>query len=405
MNNPRRFTPGTSRPSAPTTPRSANKVLPTPPTSAIPVFRVPDDSAEGANTTSRPETGSMASAQPGVRPKLPIEGFAKNRRIQPDGNVRGANSPARPSRVPVHSTTNADYSARPQRIFGQSNGLLPSLSPPPLSPALLTRSIHQGFPRPFSPPEDQDNARNLDINQENELDPLGTHTSASGALDSTPVYQRAPQAHSSSRQASIRRQNTPIMSFQEDFDESGMESPSPSKRPATGDHGDQAPNKRMRSVLDHSHDQNLHGDRYLSQEQPLSTAPHASQVSLPHGYYSTTLEAYIEAHQSEWIAAQKRWETCTMEEWQNGPKGTYHPKCMRSRLLPGPTMTELAAELDKVMSMVKTFMAKRMEVYAGINNDVQVHKARLDGRDTQLGKEKERLIKQAGGLAGGFIPS
>ncbi|KAJ1311692.1 hypothetical protein OPQ81_010165 [Rhizoctonia solani] len=143
------------------------------------------------------------------------------------------------------------------------------------------------------------------------------------------------------------------------------------------------PPKRMRSMLNHG--RNLDEDRYLSQE-PVSTAPQPSQTSLPHGYYSTNLEAYIEAHQSEWIAAQKRWETCTMEEWQNGPK-------------------ELTAELEKVMDMVKTFMAKRMEVYAGINKDVQTHKTRLDGRDAQLTKEKGRLIKQAGGLAGGFFPS
>ncbi|CAE6429066.1 unnamed protein product [Rhizoctonia solani] len=392
MNNPRRFTPGVSRPSAPTTPRSANKALPTPPTSGTPTFRIPDDGAnhnsEGTNTISRP----TASTQPGVRPRLPIEVFAKSRRPQPGVDIRGANSPARPGRVPVHSAMNADHSARPQRIFGQSNGLLPSVSPPPPLPGLLTRSVQQNlstrFSSPFSPPEDQANAINTGIEQEDEVDSPDPHTPASGPLDGTTTYQRELQAHLSTRQVSIRRQNTPVPDFQEEVEDSVTESPSPSKRRAAGDHGHQAPKKRMRSTLDHTHEQNLDDDRYLSQEQPLSTAPQASQASMPHGYYSTGLEAYIEAHQSEWIAAQKRWETCTMEEWQNGPK-------------------ELAAELDKVMDMVKTFMAqvKRMEVYAGINKDVQTHKARLDGRDAQLAKEKERLVKQAGGLAGGFIPS
>jgi hypothetical protein len=44
-----------------------------------------------------------------------------------------------------------------------------------------------------------------------------------------------------------------------------------------------------------------------------------------------------------------------------------------------------------------------MEVYAGINKDVDAHKTRLDARDAMLAKEKERLVKQAGGLAGSFI--
>lgn len=42
-----------------------------------------------------------------------------------------------------------------------------------------------------------------------------------------------------------------------------------------------------------------------------------------------------------------------------------------------------------------------MEVYASINKDVQIHKAHLDARDALLAKEKDRLVKQAGGLAGG----
>jgi hypothetical protein len=44
-----------------------------------------------------------------------------------------------------------------------------------------------------------------------------------------------------------------------------------------------------------------------------------------------------------------------------------------------------------------------MEVYAGINKDVDTHKTRLDARDAMLAKEKERLVKQAGGLAGSFV--
>ncbi|KAG8691967.1 hypothetical protein FRC11_000841 [Ceratobasidium sp. 423] len=391
MNNPRRFTPGIPRPSAPSTPRSANKVLPTPPTSATPAFRVPENSAADRNSesvNSRPQTSPIASAQPGVRPKLPIEGFAKNKHARPGVGSRGMNSPARPSRVPVQSIVDAEHSSRPQRIFGQSNGLLPSLPSPPPPPALLTRPVQQNVPArfssPFSPLEDQANTGNHDVEQqEEELDTSGPHTSISGPPDTTTVYQRALQAHSSALQVSTRRQNTPVPDFQDEFEDSGMESPSPAKRRVAGDHGHQVPTKRMRSTLNHG--QNLDEDQYPSQE-PFSTAPQPSQTSLPRGYYSTSLEAYIEAHQSEWDAAQKRWETCTMEEWQNGPK-------------------ELTAELEKVMNMVKAFMAKRMEVYAGINKDVQTHKTRLDGRDAQLAKEKGRLIKQAGGLAGGFIPS
>ncbi|KDN42949.1 hypothetical protein RSAG8_06475, partial [Rhizoctonia solani AG-8 WAC10335] len=384
MNNPRRFTPGVPRPSAPSTPRSANKVLPTPPTSATPAFRVPEDSTANRDSEGMISRSPIASAQPGVRPKLPIEGFAKNKRPRSGVGSHAINSPARPSRVPVQPV-GAEHIARPQRIFGQSNGLLPSLSPPP--PALLTRAVQQNIPArfssPFSPPEDHANAGNHNVEQEeDELDTPGPHISASGLLDGPRAYQRSLQAHTSVHQVGTRRQNTPAPEFQGEFEDSGTESPCPAKRRATGDHGHQVPTKRARSTL--THHQNLDEDRYLSQD-PLSTAPQLSQTSLPRGYYSTSLETYIEAHQSEWIAAQKRWETCTMEEWQNGPK-------------------ELTAELEKVMDMVKNFMAKRMEVYAGINKDVQTHKMRLDGRDAQLAKEKGRLIKQAGGLAGGFIP-
>ncbi|CAE6386113.1 unnamed protein product [Rhizoctonia solani] len=384
MNNSRRFTPAMTRPSAPTTPRSATRVLPTPPTSANPAFRVAEDSAANRNSESVVSRSPIASAQPGVRPKLPIQGFAKNNRPRPGVGSHGINSPARPSRVLVQPGVDADHPARPQRIFGQSNGLLPSLSPPPAPPSLLTRTAQQSLPvrfsSPFSPPEDQANTGNHEVEQEeDELDISGPHTSAPGSLDSPRAYQRTFQPHSSAHQAGSRRQNTPAQEFQGEFEDNGSESPCPGKRRATGDHGHQVSTKRMRSTL--NHDQNLDDDRYLSQE-PLSTAPQPSQTSLPHGYYSTSLETYIEAHQSEWIAAQKRWETCTMEEWQNGPK-------------------ELTAELEKVMDMVKT---KRMEVYAGINKDMQTHKTRLDGRDAQLAKEKGRLIKQAGGLAGGFIP-
>ncbi|CAE7157811.1 unnamed protein product [Rhizoctonia solani] len=391
MTNPRRFTP-VPAPSAPTTPRSANKVLPTPPTSATPTFRVPEGVAANRNTEGVISRSPIASAQPSIRPKLPIEGFAKNQRLRSGVGGHAINSPARPNRAPVQPGVDAERSVRPQRIFGQANGLLPSLSPPPPPPALLTRTIQQHAPprfsSPFSPPENQANAGDHDVEQEeDELDAPGPHISASGSLDGARVYQRALQMHSSAHQVSTRRQNTPTLEFQSEFEDSGVESPCPTKRRATADHGHQVSTKRARSTL--NHDQNLDEDRYLSQE-PLSTAPQPSQASLPHGYYSTSLEAYIEAHQSEWIAAQKRWETCTMEEWQSGPK-------------------ELTAELEKVMDMasqfVKTFMAKRMEVYAGINRDVQTHKSRLDGRDAQLAKEKGRLIKQAGGLAGGFIPS
>ncbi|KAF8679527.1 hypothetical protein RHS04_04666 [Rhizoctonia solani] len=405
MNNPRRFTPGISRPSAPTTPRSSSKVLPTPPTTVTPAFRILDDSANhnsgSANTISRPHAGSAASGQPGSR--LPIEGFVKSKRPQTGLEAHGTNSPARPSRIPIQSTVDT---ARPQRIFGQPNGLLPSISPPPPPPAILTRSIQQNVPTrfssPFSPPEDQNNPVNRGMGQEGELDSHGPHTSTSGPLDGATAYQRVLQTHSSAHQVNIIRQNTPLPDFQEDFEESDTESPSPSKRRIGRDYGHQAPKKRMRSALNHSHGQNLDDGRYLSQEQPLSTAPQASQASLPHGYYSTSLEAYIEAHQSEWIAAQKRWETCTMEEWQNAPKvdcGTGEGDGYGQNIH-GASGIFCGCTLD-----TNTFKRKRMKVYAGINTDVQAHKVRLDGRDAQLTKEKGRLIKQAGGLAGGFIPS
>ncbi|KAF8761109.1 hypothetical protein RHS01_01051 [Rhizoctonia solani] len=352
MNNPRRFTPGISRPSAPTTPRSASKVLPTPPTTVTPAFRIPDDSANhnsgSANIISRPHAGSTASGQPG--PRLPIEGFVK-----------------------IHR----GYCSASTYFWTTQWIVTFDFSPPP-PPAILTRSIQQNVPTrfssPFSPPEDQNNPVNRGMGQEGELDSHGPHTSTSGPLDGATAYQCVLQTHSSAHQVNIIRQNTPLPDFQEDFEESDTESPSPSKR-------------RIGTTL--------------------STAPQASQASLPHGYYSTSLEAYIEAHQSEWIAAQKRWETCTMEEWQNAPKvhgdrvdcGTGEGDGYGQNIH-GASGIFCGCTLD-----TNTFKRKRMKVYAGINTDVQAHKVRLDGRDAQLTKEKGRLIKQAGGLAGGFIPS
>ncbi|KAG9095980.1 hypothetical protein FRC07_011004, partial [Ceratobasidium sp. 392] len=116
-----------------------------------------------------------------------------------------------------------------------------------------------------------------------------------------------------------------------------------------------------------------HESPAATQSQPLSQTA-----------FSTSLDAYIQVHHDEWLAAQKRWENCTMDEWKNGP-------------------TELVAEFTKVMDMVKEFMIKRMEVYAGINKDVDAHKTRLDARDAMLAQEKQRLVKQAGGLAGSFV--
>lgn len=44
-----------------------------------------------------------------------------------------------------------------------------------------------------------------------------------------------------------------------------------------------------------------------------------------------------------------------------------------------------------------------MEVYAGINKSIDAHKTQLDSRDALLAQEKDRLVKQAGGLAGAFM--
>ncbi|CUA77541.1 hypothetical protein RSOLAG22IIIB_02556 [Rhizoctonia solani] len=235
MNNSRRFTPAPVRPSAPTTPRSANRALPTPPASATTTFHVPEDNPLN------------------IRPKLPIDGFAKSKRARPGMGSHATNSPARPSRVPKQPTVDADHHSRPQRIFGQSNGLLPSLSPPPAPPSLLTRPVPQSvsarFSSPFSPPDNQDTTGNHQAEQEeDELDTPGPHISTYRPPGDPIVYERTLQMHSTTYQAGARRQNTPTSEFQGEFDNSGAESPCPSKRRATGDHGYQAPAKRKRST-------------------------------------------------------------------------------------------------------------------------------------------------------------
>ncbi|KAB5593655.1 hypothetical protein CTheo_2948 [Ceratobasidium theobromae] len=394
----RRFTPA-QRKTAPTTPRGTSRVLPTPPTSATPSFRPAQDdlhrNTDGVNLRNGEGIASRSKAtptQPDLILKLPIGRFSKNKNPQSDisgSAVHGQSSPARRTRAQVHGTPEREL-ARPHRIFGQGNGILP-LSP--LPPPLLNRPSEQTAPSHFSSPTSspenghvaENTAPNDPGNPHDVPDTSGAHTSttsifnqvqgASSALaEDDTLYRHTFQAHSGPRRVSVRGQ-AGTTGLQDELDEPPIESPSPTTYAAkrrAGDHNAQVASKRVRSALNQGFDEDHYGAQEQEAEHP-STAQYASQT-LPRGYYSPSLDMYIEAHQTEWIAAQKRWENCTMEEWQSGPR-------------------ELSAELDKIMDMVR--------VYASINKDVQIHKAHLDARDALLAKEKDRLVKQAGGLAGG----
>ncbi|QRW18911.1 hypothetical protein RhiXN_00317 [Rhizoctonia solani] len=274
-----------------------------------------------------------------------------------DSLVKASDRRIREDRIPIQSTVDT---ARPQRIFGQPNGLLPSISPPPPPPAILTRSIQQNVPTrfssPFSPPEDQNNPVNRGMGQEGELDSHGPHTSTSGPLDGATAYQRVLQTHSSARQVNIIRQNTPLPDFQEDFEESDTESPSPSKRRIGRDYGHQAPKKRMRSALNHSHGQNLDDGRYLSQEQPSRLhLRHLKLVCL----MVITRQAWKPTSKPTKVNGLLRRSVGRLVQWKNG-------RMLQKTLTPSPTVTELTAELERVMDMVKTFMAQVVSFAAAL---------------------------------------
>ncbi|KAG9100092.1 hypothetical protein FRC06_004549 [Ceratobasidium sp. 370] len=425
MENSRRFVPTQSKSTAPSTPNSTLRVLPTPPATETPVFRLApagnavDSSLQRSDT--RPGT-AQSKNRPVVAPKLNIGRFKQNKTQKngSHGDNRATRSPAHPPKsfpqAQVQSANDDEVqNTRASTIFGRQTGLLPPLtrqfsptSPGPMPPP--AQPSNSRFSSPVSSIAEDDTTGNggentLGGHQAN-LSDSEAHTSALNALGQPRVTMDAHAPHQQrafQRRAAASHDDTRVSAHEGDFDEPEVESPSPaafSKR-RTEDHDAHVSAKRPRSRYD-SGVTDYSSQEQVRQEPPAAT-PHPQTV------FSTSLDAYINSHHGEWLAAQKRWEDCTMEEWKNGP-------------------TELVAELNKVMDMVsptfsqssvgektykiraqvKDFMMqvpvpKRMEVYAGINKDVDAHKLRLDTRDVMLAKEKERLVKQAGGLAGSFV--
>ncbi|KAG9090614.1 hypothetical protein FS749_000418 [Ceratobasidium sp. UAMH 11750] len=352
MENPRRFIPTQSKTTAPSTPNAARRVLPTPPATETPAFRhapagnAVDSSLQRSN--ARPST-AQGKNQSDAAPKLNIARFKQNKAQKngSHGDNRATHSPTRPSRsLPQAQVQSANCSeaqnTRASSIFGRQTGLLPP----------LTRQFSPMSPGPMPPPAQPSNSRfSSPVSSIAEDDTVDNGVEKS--LDSRQADSNDSEAHTSAPNAF---------------------GPTRVAVDARASHQQRAFQRRTAA---------LHDDTHI-------------------------LDAYINAHHGEWLAAQKRWENCTMEEWKNGP-------------------SELVAELNKVMDMVKDFMMqvpvplffhrlkltvfrigthrKRMEVYAGINRDVDAHKLRLDARDAMLAKEKGRLVKQAGGLAGAFVVS
>ncbi|QRV90873.1 hypothetical protein RhiJN_18891 [Ceratobasidium sp. AG-Ba] len=378
----RRFIPVQNKNTAPSTPQT-QRVLPTPPATGTPAFRLapPGNALNASLQRADARSGTtQANQQSGVAPKLNIAHFTQNKPHKHSAHTtdnRPAHSAARPSKPFPHTQTNdnVDQTMRPLSIFGRQNGLLPSLAHqfPPMSPGSMGPPLQPTNSRLSSPASSAPGDESPDINAEKSLEDTSANPNASAEH-----HHRSLHPYSNAEHEDLD---------EDGFEEQEIESPSPaafSKRPAE-DHNVHASVKRARSRYEYEEPQYAP----QTQSQPEPSGPTRSKT-----HFSSSLDAYIETHQTEWIAARKRWEDCSMDEWKNGP-------------------AELVAEFNKVMDTVKDFMmqvfgsihTKRMEVYAGINKSVDAHKLRLDARDAMLVKEKERLVKHAGGLAGSFVTS
>ncbi|KAG8747208.1 hypothetical protein FRC10_001824 [Ceratobasidium sp. 414] len=411
MENPRRFVPNQSKSTAPSTPHTARRVLPTPPATETPAFRLAP-TANAADPSLQRPSAAQSKNQPATAPKLNIGHLKQNKTQKSDshGDNRATHSPARPSksfpRAQVQSANGSEVqNMRASSIFGRQTGLLPPLtrqfsptSPGPMPPP--AQPSNSRFSSPVSSIAEgdaNDNSMDKSMNgHQADLNGSEAHTStltafgqARVAADShAPHHQRVFQHRTTALHDDIR-----VPAHEGDFDEPEAGSPSPAAFPKrrAEDHGAHVSAKRSRPRYDSG------VNDYSSQEQvrqePPAATPHSQTV------FSTSLDAYINAHHDEWLAAQKRWEDCTMEEWKNGPTGTIAP----IPLSRSESRTNSIASQGWWQNSTQSWICKRMEVYAGINKDVDAHKLRLDARDAMLVKEKERLVKQAGGLAGPFV--
>ncbi|KAG8693978.1 hypothetical protein FRC08_008772 [Ceratobasidium sp. 394] len=337
MENPRRFIPTQSKTTAPSTPNAARRVLPTPPATETPAFRhapagnAVDSSLQRSNARSSTAQGKN---QPDAAPKLNIARFKQNKAQKngSHGDNRATHSPTRPSRsLPQAQVQSANGSeaqnTRASSIFGRQTDLLPPLtrqfspmSPGPMPPP--AQPSNSRFSSPVSSIAEDDTVDNgveksLDSRQADSND-SEAHTSAPNAFGPTRVAvdARAPhQQRAFQRRTAALHDDTHMSAHEGDFDELGAGSPSPvafSKRRAE-DHDAHTSAKRSRSRYD-SGVNDYSSQEQVRQEPPTST-PHSQTA------FSTSLDAYINAHHGEWLAAQKRWENCTMEEWKNGPSG------------------------------------------------------------------------------------
>ncbi|KAG8686387.1 hypothetical protein FRC09_014160 [Ceratobasidium sp. 395] len=357
MENSRRFVPN-QKSTAPSTPNAARRVLPTPPATEAPTFRLaPAGNAVDSSLQSdaRPGTAVQGKDKPTAAPKLNIHRLKQNK-AQKNGlhvdNNRATRSPPRPSKpLPqTHAQTSNPQGAQNSRatsIFGRQNGLLPQLTrqSSPMSPSLMAPPVqptNSRFSSPASPiagADDINSTENKSLGApQATLDNSEAHTSMLNPFAQPRIVTapHAPHQHQQSLQPRLANHlATPrALNHEEDFDELEAGSPSPtgfSKRRAE-DHHAHGPTKRLRSHYESG------ANDYPSQEQVNHEPPVTNESqSLSQTVFSSSLDAYIGAHHDEWLAAQKRWENCTMDEWKNGP-------------------AELVAEFSKVMDTVKDFM-------------------------------------------------
>ncbi|KAG8689438.1 hypothetical protein FRC09_012423 [Ceratobasidium sp. 395] len=357
MENSRRFVPSQKN-TAPSTPNVTRRVLPTPPATEAPAFRLaPAGNAVDSSLQSdaRPSTAIQGKEKPKTAPKLNIQRLKQNK-AQKNGlhadNNRATRSPPRPSKpLPQAHAHNPNIQGTQDThvtsIFGRQNGLLPLLTrqSSPLSPGLMAppaQPTNSRFSSPASSIAETDGINNTENKSSGapqaDLSNSEAHTSMLNpfAQPRAVVAPHAPHQHQQSLHPRLTSHlATPrTLNHEGDFDELEAGSPSPtgfSKRRAE-DHHTHGPTKRLRPHYESG------ANDYPSQEQVNHEPPVTNESQpLSQTVFSSSLDAYIGAHHDEWLAAQKRWENCTMDEWKNGP-------------------AELVAEFSKVMDMVKDFM-------------------------------------------------
>jgi hypothetical protein len=81
------------------------------------------------------------------------------------------------------------------------------------------------------------------------------------------------------------------------------------------------PHEHQHHQQEHQHQQHQRQNRRHSRG-PAQQQPRPTALEL---LFGVDLDAYIAAHQEEYEALQKKWSTCSLEEWQAGAGGEDDP--------------------------------------------------------------------------------